>query len=198
MGRELLNLLGSEHRLDRHTGFQLLPHRQPPGHPAPCLQGHARFLRRGHRRDHRHPGTAPVTEKGRRHPLHHPVGRCVRRPRHLHLHGLHAAVPLPEGEIRSRYHLEHLRLRGRQLRIFHLPRDHEAAQFKNVHGGQAPGGQMDSGRRVRPHVAGDQPVHGHHERPGRLPGSAGQPHHRHQIRKRQLHQDGSHRSLPPT
>jgi hypothetical protein len=27
---------------------------------------------------------------------------------------------------------------------------------------------MDSGRRVRPHVAGDQPVHGHHERPGRL------------------------------
>jgi hypothetical protein len=42
-----------------------------------------------------------------------------------------------------RYHLEHLRLRGRQLRILHLPRDHEAAQFKDVHGGQAPGGQMD-------------------------------------------------------
>jgi hypothetical protein len=40
-------------------------------------------------------------KKGRRHPVHHPVGRRVRRPGHLHLHGLHAAVPLPEGEIRS-------------------------------------------------------------------------------------------------
>jgi ferredoxin len=56
MGRETIESPGSEHRLDRHAGGQLLPHREPPGYPAACLQGHARLLRRGHRRDYGHPG----------------------------------------------------------------------------------------------------------------------------------------------
>ncbi len=89
--------------------------------------------------------------------------------------------PLPERKIRPEGHLEHIRFRGRQLRLLYLPRNHEAAQLQDVRRGQASGRQMDSGRRVRAHVAGDFPVHGHHERSGRLSGSAGQPHHRHRL-----------------
>jgi ferredoxin len=84
---------------------------------------------------------------------------------------------------------------GGNFGFFHLPRNDEAAEFKDVRRGQAPGRQMDSGRRVRAHVAGDLPVHGYNERPCRFPGSAGQPHHRHRVRKRQLYKNGSHRRV---
>ncbi len=42
---------------------------------------------------HRHPRRALDQPQGRRDPLRHPVGRLLRRPRHLHLHGLPAALP---------------------------------------------------------------------------------------------------------
>ena len=57
---------------------------------------------------------------------------------------------------------------------------------------QTPGGEVDSGRRMRPHVARPAPVHGHHERPRGFSGSAGFARHRHALRERALHQDGPH------
>ena len=77
------------------------------------------------------------------------------------------------------YTLQRLRLRGRQLRPLHLARDDEAAQRQDVRRGQAPGREVDPRRRVRPHVARAAPVHGHDERPGRLPRGAQSPDHRH-------------------
>ncbi len=70
------------------------------------------------------------------------------------------------------YTLSRLRLRGRQLRPLHLPRHDQEAQLQDLPRGQAARRQVDHRRRVRPHVAGDAPVHGHHERSGRLPGGA--------------------------
>jgi Fe-S oxidoreductase len=93
MGRELLNLLGlnidwiatrfpTATSTGNHLGIQ--PHAFKDMH---------RFLRRGHR------GitgirSAQFKKKGRRHPVHHPLGRRVRRPGHLHLHGLHDALSI--------------------------------------------------------------------------------------------------------
>ena len=74
-----------EHRLDRGAGGQLQPHRKPPGHPAPCLQGHDRFLRGRDRGADRYPGGAQLQPQGGRNPVHHPVGRRLCRSGHLHL-----------------------------------------------------------------------------------------------------------------
>ncbi len=82
-------------------------------------------------------------------------------------------------EIGLDYTFSAFRLRGRQLRPVHLPRDDQAAQRQDLRRGQAAGREVDPGRRVRPHVARAAPVHGHHERPGRFPGSAGLAGHRH-------------------
>jgi hypothetical protein len=168
MGRELLNLLGLNidwiatpvsncYRTGNHLGIQ--PH---------AFKDMLDFFVEDIEEITGIQVEAPFQQEGGRHPVHHPFGRRFRRSGHLHLHGLPDALSLPQREIRAGCHLEHLRLRGRQLRLFHLPRNHEAAQRQDVHGGQTPGGQVDPGRRVRPHVAGDQPVHGHHERPGRF------------------------------
>ena len=185
----------AQHRLDRDAGRQLLQQRQPPGHPAARFQGHDRLLPRRHRGAHRGRREAEVHGERRRHPLRHAFGRRLRRPRHLHGHGLPHALPLPGGEVWSERDLEHLRLGGRQLRLLHLARDHEAPERQAVRRSQAAQGQVDPGRRVRPHVARHPPVHGHHERAGRPPGGAGEPDHRHALRERELDQDGAHRRV---
>ena len=60
-----------QHQLDHRAGGQLLPHRQPPGHPAARLQGQHRVRRRRTGRDHRHPGRSADQQEGRRDPLRH-------------------------------------------------------------------------------------------------------------------------------
>jgi Fe-S oxidoreductase len=86
MARELLNLIGPEHQLGHGAGGQLPPHRQPPGHPAPHLQGQHRVPVRRTRGHHRHP--ASIRPSTRRAPsaLHHPLGGLFRRSGDLHLH----------------------------------------------------------------------------------------------------------------
>ena len=82
---------------------------------------------------------------------------------------------------RPQLHLEHLCLRRRELRSLHLPRDDQAAERQDLRGGQAAGREMDHRRRMRPHVAGPPPVHGHPERPGGFPGRAGLADHRNPV-----------------
>ena len=100
---------------------------------------------------------------------------------------------------RAGLHVQRLCLRRRQLRPVQLARADEAAERQDLRRGQAPGREVDSGRRVRPHVARASPVHGHHERPGGFSGSSGFAGHRHALRSRQIDQDGAHLpSSPPT
>ena len=156
MGRELLHLIGVNtnwilepvsncYRIGNHLGIQ--PHAFKDSVTRP----------RGRRGDgDGDQGESLLQQEGRRDPLHHPLGRRLRHARHLHHDGLHDALP----RARPRRHLQHLRLRGGQLRSLHLPRDAEEAQLQDVRRGEAPGGEVDPRRRVRPHVAGDPPVHG--------------------------------------
>ena len=132
----------SVRELGHRAGGELLPVREPPGHPAPRPGGHPGVHGRRHRRGHRDQGGSPHQQEGRRDPLRHPIRGLRGRSRHLHLHGVHAALP----RAGDRLHLEHLRIRRRELRAVHLPRDDEAAQRQDLRRGQAPGGEVDPGR----------------------------------------------------
>ncbi len=153
--------------------WPLQPHRQPPGHPAPCLQGMVDFLCEDIETVTGGCASIPtLNRKGAENPLQSPPrANIFARPGHLHLHGLPDPVPLPG----SGLHLEHLRVGGRQIRAFHLRQDHEKLNAKNVPPeAKRWGVKVDTRRRVgRPHVAGHQPVHADHERPGRLHGDPG-------------------------
>jgi ferredoxin len=50
---------GLQHQLDSGARLQLQPHRQPHGHPAPCLLRHDGVHVRRHRGNHRHQGQLP-------------------------------------------------------------------------------------------------------------------------------------------
>ena len=183
---------GLQHQLGHRACGQLLPDRQSPGHSAPrhsrtSLEFFADDIEeitgvRVERPDQQERGGDSFC---------HALRRLLRRPRHLHLHGVPDALPRD----RPGLHLEHLCLGGGKLRPLHLPRDDQAAERQDLRRSEAAGGQMDPGRRVRPHVAGHPPVHGHHERPGGFPGGTGLPDHRHQVRERQVHQDGAYRGV---
>ena len=82
-----------QHQLGARAGGQLLPHRQPPGHPAARLQGQPGFRRRRAGGAHRHPRRRCRSTKGRRDPLRHAFGRLLRHPALLHLPRLPGAVP---------------------------------------------------------------------------------------------------------
>jgi hypothetical protein len=132
IGRELLNLLGLNidwiatpvancYRTGNHLGIQ--PH---------AFKDMLDFFVTTSKRSPASMSNPTSTKRGR-HPFYHAFRRRVRRPGHLHLHGVPAAVPLPEGKIRPGCHLEHLCLRRRQLRFLYLPRNHEAVERQDVH-----------------------------------------------------------------
>ena len=150
MGRELLNLVGCNinwvtepmancFRTGNHLGIQ-------PGGVKDMLEFLADDVadRTGVQVE------VPLNRKGAEILFVIPSGDYFRRPRDLYLHGLSDASPRD----RAGLHLQHLRLRGGELRPVHLPRDDQAAQRQDLRGGEAPRGQMDPRGRVRPYVAG--------------------------------------------
>ena len=86
-------------------------------------------------------------------------------PGNLHLHGLSPAVP----RTRPQLYLEHLCFRRGELRSVHFPRNDQTAERQDLRRSQASGRQMDHRGRMRPHVAGAPPIHGHRQRAGGLP-----------------------------
>ena len=97
MARELLNLIGVNinwiiepvancYRTGNHLGIQ--PH---------AFKDNIEFLVRRARGDHRDPRQPVDQPQGRRGPLRRPVGRLLRRRRHLHVHGLPAAASTRSG-----------------------------------------------------------------------------------------------------
>ncbi len=180
---------GLQYQLGARAGGQLFPHRQSPGRAAARLQGQRRFRRGRARGAHRRPRGCLHQPKRRGDSLRRALRRLFRHSPHYYtLPRLPAAVP----RNRPGLHLQRLRLGRRQLRPVHLARDDQAAERQDLRRGEAAGREVDPGRRVRPHVAGAAPVHGHHERSGGFPGSAGLPPHRHAFRQRPIHQDGPH------
>ena len=163
-----------QHQLGHGTGGELLPYGKPPRHPARRRQGHARIHGRRHRGPHRRAGRSPSQQERGRYPLCHAFGRLLRRPGDVYVHGIHDALPRDRPEL----HLQHLRLRGGELRPVHLPRNDQAPQRQDLRGGEAPRGEVDPRGRVRPYVAGAPPVHGHDEGPRRLSRRAGFADHR--------------------
>jgi hypothetical protein len=132
-GRELLNLLGLNidwiatpvancYRTGNHLGIQ--PH---------AFKDMLDFFRRRHRGDHRHPGASPqYNKKGADILFITPSGDVFADPGTYTCMGYMMLFHYLEGKVRPGRHLEHLCLGGRQLRLFHLPRDHEAAQRQDV------------------------------------------------------------------
>ena len=119
-------------RTGNHLGIQ--PH---------TLQGQRRVPGRRARGDDRGPrATRRINAKGAEILFVIPSADYFAEPGHLHVHGLPA--PLPRD--RSRLHLQHLRLRGRQLRALHLARHDQAPERQDLRRGQAPRGQVDPRR----------------------------------------------------
>ncbi len=159
----------AQHQLGHRAGGQLLPHRQPPRHPAPRLQGQRRVPRA--RTSRRSPGIKvdpPINKKGAEILFVIPSADYFADP------GIYTFMGylLLFHEIGLDYTLSTYASEGGNFGLFTSPRDDQAAQRQDLRRGQAARRQVDPRRRVRPHVAGAAPVHGHHERPGRLPRGA--------------------------
>ncbi len=84
---------GLQHQLGDRAGRKLLPDRKSPGHPAPRDERLAGVLCRRHRGTNRGPGGRTDQPEGGGGSLRDPLGGFLRRPGHLHLHGLPHALP---------------------------------------------------------------------------------------------------------
>ena len=94
------------------------------------------------------------------------------------------------------YHLEHLRLRGRQLRLLHLARDDQAAERQDVRRGQAP--RASSGSWAASAATCGACFNQYMDTmngPADFLEVPVSPDHRDPVRERPLHQDGAHRRV---
>ena len=188
MVRELLHLVGIGIDWVTHAGGELLQDGQSPRNPTARVQGQCRVCGGRPRGDHGYSGRGARQQEGRGNPVRRTVGRLLWRPALLRFPRLPGAV----SRDRSRLHLEHLRVGGRELRSVPFGRDDEASERQDLRRSQTVGREVDHRRRVRPHVAGAAPIHGHHEWPGRLPRRTGFSDDRDEVRERQIDEDGAH------
>ena len=180
---------GLQHQLGDRAGGQLLPHGQPPRHSAARLQGQHRLRRRRTGGDHRHPRRSADQPEGRRNSLrrcHRPTTSARRTTTRC------SGYLLLFHEIGLDYTFSAYASEGGNFGLF---TSHEMikrlnakiyAEAKRLGVKWILGGECGHMWRVA------APVHGHDERPGRFPGSAGLADHRHAVRECALDEDGPH------